>query len=94
MVRFLMPHYVSAFLTIALSRASVVFALQNWLAETPEQKRTAGSPGYISIGMACTFPQISLGFLLPQTMLTKSATSYVRCCCMYLVKSKWRDCYN
>jgi len=31
--------------------ASVVFALQTWLAETPEQRRTASTPGYFSVGM-------------------------------------------
>lgn len=31
---------------------AVVFALQSWLAETPEQKRTATTPGYFSVGMA------------------------------------------
>ena len=36
------------------SRASVVLSLQNWLAETPEQKRKASTPGYFSVGMACT----------------------------------------
>ena len=37
------------------ARASVAFALQTWLAETPEQKRTASSPGYFGVGMACMF---------------------------------------
>ncbi|OCK83152.1 hypothetical protein K432DRAFT_379783 [Lepidopterella palustris CBS 459.81] len=31
---------------------AVVFALQSWLAETPEQKRTSTTPGYFSVGMA------------------------------------------
>ncbi|XTI90158.1 eukaryotic translation initiation factor eIF-1 [Cenococcum geophilum] len=31
---------------------AVVFALQSWLAETPEQKRTATTPSYFSVGMA------------------------------------------
>lgn len=35
------------------NRASVVFSLQTWLAETPEQKKIASTPGYFSVGMAC-----------------------------------------
>jgi hypothetical protein len=31
---------------------AVVFALQSWLAETPEQKRTATTPALFSVGMA------------------------------------------
>ena len=30
-----------------------MFSLQTWLAETPEQARKGGTPGYISVGMAC-----------------------------------------
>lgn len=36
-----------------VSRASFVFALQTYLAETPEQARKASTPSYISVGMAC-----------------------------------------
>ncbi|KAG7008865.1 urea transporter [Physcia stellaris] len=32
--------------------ASLVFAIQTWLAETPEQNRTSGTPSYLSVGMA------------------------------------------
>ncbi|KAF2802976.1 translation initiation factor SU [Mytilinidion resinicola] len=31
---------------------AVVFSLQSWLAETPEQAQTATTPGYFSVGMA------------------------------------------
>ncbi|KAI9655805.1 MAG: Eukaryotic translation initiation factor eIF-1 [Bathelium mastoideum] len=31
---------------------AVIFALQAWLAETPEQKKTATTPTYFSVGMA------------------------------------------
>ncbi|KAJ4287009.1 hypothetical protein N0V90_012890 [Kalmusia sp. IMI 367209] len=31
---------------------AVVFALQSWLAETPEQRRTAATPAYFSVGMS------------------------------------------
>lgn len=34
-------------------RAAVVFSLQNWLAETPEQRRKATTPGYFGVGMSC-----------------------------------------
>ncbi|KAF2653974.1 SUI1-domain-containing protein [Lophiostoma macrostomum CBS 122681] len=32
---------------------AVVFAMQSWLAESPEQKRTSSTPAYFSVGMAC-----------------------------------------
>ncbi|KAF2000789.1 hypothetical protein P154DRAFT_575839 [Amniculicola lignicola CBS 123094] len=31
---------------------AVVFAIQSWLAETPEQRRTSGTPAYFSVGMS------------------------------------------
>lgn len=31
---------------------AVIFALQTWLAETPEQKKKASTPGYFSVLMA------------------------------------------
>ena len=34
-------------------RASFVFAVQTWLAQTPEQAKKAGTPGYLSAAMAC-----------------------------------------
>lgn len=36
-------------------RASFVFSLQTWLAESPEQSQKSGTPGYLSVGMACTY---------------------------------------
>lgn len=33
-------------------RVSVVFSVQSWLAETPEQKKTSTTPAYFSVGMA------------------------------------------
>jgi len=32
--------------------ASVVFAMQNWLGESAESKKTASQPAYLSVGMA------------------------------------------
>jgi len=32
--------------------ASVVFSAQNWLSESPETRKTASQPAYISLGMA------------------------------------------
>ena len=40
-----------------LCRASLVFAIQTWLAETPEQTRTSGTPSYLSVGMAGQYVQ-------------------------------------
>lgn len=33
-------------------RVAVVFAIQSWLAESPEQKRTSTTPAYFQVGMA------------------------------------------
>jgi len=35
-----------------LGWVSFVFSLLNWLAETPDQKKSASTPGYLSVGMA------------------------------------------
>ncbi|KAL2219134.1 translation initiation factor SUI1 [Thermoascus aurantiacus ATCC 26904] len=37
---------------INIRRVSLVFALQTWLAETPEQRKTANTPAYMSIFMS------------------------------------------
>ncbi|KAJ5884980.1 hypothetical protein N7495_009490 [Penicillium taxi] len=34
------------------NRVSFVFSLQTWLAESPDQKNSASTPGYMSVGMA------------------------------------------
>ncbi|KAF2265314.1 SUI1-domain-containing protein [Lojkania enalia] len=34
------------------NKVAVVFALQSWLAESPEQKQTSSTPAYFSVGMA------------------------------------------
>ena len=39
---------------LILNRASLVFAIQTWLAETPEQTRKTGTPSYLSVGMSGT----------------------------------------
>ena len=33
-------------------RASVVFAIQNWLGESSEAKKTSSQPAYFSVGMS------------------------------------------
>lgn len=34
-------------------RASVVFSLQAWLSESPEQAKTASQPAYFGVGLSC-----------------------------------------
>ncbi|TVY37298.1 hypothetical protein LSUB1_G003767 [Lachnellula subtilissima] len=34
-------------------RASVVFAIQNWLGESADTKKTSSQPAYFSVGMSC-----------------------------------------
>ncbi|KAH0288207.1 hypothetical protein M436DRAFT_82693 [Aureobasidium namibiae CBS 147.97] len=31
---------------------AVIFAVQNWLSETPESQKAASTPGYMTVGMA------------------------------------------
>lgn len=37
---------------------AVIFAVQNWLSETPESAKSASTPGYMTVGMArmCFLP--------------------------------------
>ena len=44
--------------SLIVSRASFVFAVQTWLAQTPDQARKAGTPGYLAAGMARKFPRL------------------------------------
>ena len=37
---------------LTMPRASFVFAVQTWLAQTPEQARNVGTQGYLAAGMA------------------------------------------
>ncbi|KAF1365719.1 translation initiation factor SU [Lizonia empirigonia] len=50
------PDWVTALTRLASNRmigwVSVVFSVQSWLAETPEQKKTSTTPAYFSVGMA------------------------------------------
>ena len=39
-------------LVLMLIRASLVFAVQTWLAETPDQAKKAGTPSYLSVSMS------------------------------------------
>ena len=36
-------------------RASFVFAIQTWLAQTPEQVEKSGAPAWMSVGMSRKF---------------------------------------
>ncbi|GAB7353478.1 hypothetical protein MBLNU459_g3932t1 [Dothideomycetes sp. NU459] len=49
--------------------ASVVFAIQNWLSETPESKKTASTPAYFSVGMSLMSVAVAYMplFMPPQT---------------------------
>ncbi|KAJ5118618.1 hypothetical protein N7526_010255 [Penicillium atrosanguineum] len=33
---------------------SFVFSLQSWLGESEDQKKTASTPAYMSVGMSCS----------------------------------------
>jgi hypothetical protein len=39
--------------SLTATRTSVVFAIQNWLGESEDTKKTASQPAYLSVGMAC-----------------------------------------
>ncbi|GAB1740102.1 hypothetical protein NU219Hw_g5020t1 [Hortaea werneckii] len=55
---------------------AVLFSIQGWLSETPDQKANASTPGYFSVGMAL----LSLGvaymplFLPPQSAKAGAST--------------------
>ncbi|KAA6408072.1 MAG: translation initiation factor [Lasallia pustulata] len=57
--------------------SAVVFALQTWLAETPEQRKNASTPGYYSVGMAFMSLVITYLplFLPPPPQAGKAGTS-------------------
>ncbi|KAJ5854470.1 hypothetical protein N7534_007013 [Penicillium rubens] len=42
---------------------SFVFSLQSWLGESPEQKKTAATPAYMSVFMSCSLLSIPLSCL-------------------------------
>ena len=57
------------------NRASVVFSLQTWLAETPEQKKVASTPGYFSVGMACEYA-LGWNFVLDRWLVVHALLIY------------------
>lgn len=42
------------------NRVSFVFSLQSWLGESPEQKKTASTPAYMSVLMSCSLLSVPL----------------------------------
>ncbi|KAL8792611.1 MAG: hypothetical protein Q9195_004834 [Heterodermia aff. obscurata] len=56
------------------NKASLVFAIQTWLAETPEQTRTSGTPSYLSVGMAAMAVGVP-GILVALSNSTQSTLS-------------------
>ncbi|KAF2034409.1 hypothetical protein EK21DRAFT_108031 [Setomelanomma holmii] len=43
---------------------AVVFAIQSWLAESPEQKRTSSTPAYFQVGMSLMSLLVSYSSLI------------------------------
>ena len=42
-------------------RVAVVFAVQSWLAETPEQRRNSTTPAYFTVGMSSkSYPPLAI----------------------------------
>lgn len=42
-------------------RVAVVFAIQSWLAETPEQRRNSTTPAYFTVGMSSkSYPPLAI----------------------------------
>ncbi|PYI02154.1 translation initiation factor SU [Aspergillus sclerotiicarbonarius CBS 121057] len=54
------------------NRVSFVFSLQSWLGETPDQKRTASTPGYMSVLMSYPFAEAD-----EDTGETKQSQNYI-----------------
>lgn len=42
----------------------MVFSLQTWLAETPEIRKNAATPGYLGVGMASKFLALCVQLLI------------------------------
>ena len=38
--------------TFSVSRAAVVFSIQNWLGESEDTQKSSSTPGYFSVGMS------------------------------------------
>lgn len=57
MVSRLLSCLVRAAIADPPSRVSVVFAIQAWLAETPEQQKTSSTPAYFQVGMSSMYTQ-------------------------------------
>lgn len=53
LVRFILP--VSQMHNSHAFRVSLVVALLNWISETPSQRNTQATPGYLSFGMASEY---------------------------------------
>ena len=45
-------------LTEPLHRAALIVAIQNWLGESEQAKKNAAMPGYLSVGMSCTYDPV------------------------------------
>ncbi|KAL1972278.1 hypothetical protein VTN31DRAFT_7497 [Thermomyces dupontii] len=55
---------------------SVVISLQNWLAETPEEKKTSATPAYMNVFMSVmALGATYLPLFLPPAQLRKSSTA-------------------
>ena len=39
-----------------MTRAAVVFSLQNWLGESEDTKKSNSTPGYFNVAMSCMAP--------------------------------------
>jgi hypothetical protein len=59
------------------SRVAVVFAIQSWLAETSEQRKTAATPAYFSVGMSCELASRA------KQAVEANRVSYVLACVLY-----------
>lgn len=53
-------HLQTLYSLLTFFRVAFVFSLQGWLAESPEQKKTAATPAYMSVLMSCKSPPFPL----------------------------------
>lgn len=60
-----------------LGWASVLFAIQQWLSETPAQKAQSASPAYLSVGMAV----LSLGVVSLECLTSDILPQISNCIC-------------
>jgi hypothetical protein len=68
-------HLVSPAL-LTSCRVAVVFAIQSWLAESPEQAKSSATPAYFQVGMSGEFSSLGRGDAINSSAAMSLLVSY------------------